>query len=58
MELVSRSAREYALGKWRRIERVGLSFSRVKLEYVPQSAEGNKLGVVAMGYDIKANTII
>ncbi|BCQ39919.1 hypothetical protein ERHA54_25220 [Erwinia rhapontici] len=40
------------------IERVGLSFSRVKLEYVPQSAEGNKLGVVAMGYDIKANAII
>lgn len=40
------------------IERVGLSFSRVKFEYLPQSAEGNKLGVVAMGYDIKANAII
>ncbi|MCS3606149.1 hypothetical protein M2386_001089 [Erwinia rhapontici] len=24
----------------------------------PQSAEGNKLGVVAMGYDIKASAII
>ncbi|EXU76672.1 type VI secretion system tube protein Hcp [Erwinia papayae] len=40
------------------VEKVGLAFSKVKMEYLPQSAEGGKMGVVAMGYDIKANSSI
>lgn len=40
------------------IEKVGLSFSRVQIEYLPQNAEGHKMGAVAMRYDIKANTTI
>ncbi|MGR2857765.1 type VI secretion system tube protein Hcp [Erwinia rhapontici] len=40
------------------IEKVGLCFSRVKFEYLPQSAEGKIMGMVAMGYDIKANATI
>ncbi|BCQ45059.1 hypothetical protein ERHA55_25860 [Erwinia rhapontici] len=40
------------------IEKVGISFSRVKLEYLPQNAEGKKMGVMAIGYDIKANATI
>jgi len=38
-------------------ERIGLSFSRVKMEYVLQNAEGGPAGTMAMGYDIKANKI-
>lgn len=33
-----------------------VSFSRVNMDYVLQSAEGNIAGTVSMGYDIKANT--
>lgn len=40
------------------IEKVGLCFSKVKVEYLIQSSKGNKMGVVAMGYDIKANAEI
>ncbi|MGV3346970.1 Hcp family type VI secretion system effector [Enterobacteriaceae bacterium LUAb1] len=40
------------------IEKVGLCFSRVKFEYLPQNAEGHKMGVVEMGYDIKGNATI
>ncbi|UDQ82688.1 type VI secretion system tube protein Hcp [Erwinia rhapontici] len=39
-------------------EKVGLSFSRVKMDYVLQNAEGGMAGTVSMGYDIKANAII
>lgn len=40
------------------IEKVSLQFARVKFEYIPQNAEGGSMGIVAVGYDIKANTII
>ncbi|MBT0394094.1 Hcp family type VI secretion system effector [Morganella morganii] len=40
------------------IEKVSLQFARVKFEYLPQNAEGGSMGVVAVGYDIKANTSI
>lgn len=39
-------------------ETVSLAFSRVNMDYVLQNAEGNKLGTVSMGYDIKANKAI
>lgn len=39
-------------------ETVSLAFSRVKMDYVLQNAEGNSAGTVAMGYDIKANANI
>lgn len=39
-------------------EKVGLSFSRVKMDYVVQNAEGGMAGTVSMGYDIKANATI
>jgi len=39
-------------------ETVTLSFSRVRQEYVIQNAQGDGLGTVSAGYDIKANQII
>lgn len=39
-------------------EKVGLSFTRMKMDYVLQNAEGNTAGTVSMGYDIKANAVI
>lgn len=39
-------------------ETVSLAFSRVKMDYVLQNAEGNSAGTAAMGYDIKTNANI
>ncbi|MTD26644.1 Hcp family type VI secretion system effector [Erwinia sorbitola] len=39
-------------------EKIGLSFSRVKMDYVLQNAEGNSAGTISMGYDIKSNVTI
>ncbi|EOS93369.1 hypothetical protein LU631_14170 [Erwinia tracheiphila] len=39
-------------------EAISMAFSRVKMEYVLQNAEGNTADTVAMGYDIKANSVI
>lgn len=39
-------------------EEVGLSFSRVNVDYTLQNAEGNPAGTISMGYDIKANALI
>ncbi|MDF3834145.1 type VI secretion system tube protein Hcp, partial [Cupriavidus basilensis] len=36
-------------------ERVALSFSKVKQEYVVQNAQGGSGGAITAGYDIKAN---
>jgi type VI secretion system secreted protein Hcp len=36
-------------------EEVSLSFASVKQEYVVQNEQGGSVGVVSMGYDIKAN---
>lgn len=36
-------------------EKIGLAFSRVRMEYILQNAGGGPAGTVAMGYDIKAN---
>lgn len=39
-------------------EEVTLSFSRVKVDYVLQNAEGKSAGAISTGFDIKANAII
>jgi len=39
-------------------ERVGLSFSRIRQEYVVQNSSGGSAGTIGMGYDIKANAVI
>lgn len=39
-------------------EEVALCFSRVKMDYVLQNAEGNSAGTVSTGFDIKSNAII
>ncbi len=39
-------------------ERVALSFSRFRQEYVVQNASGGSAGTVAVGYDVKANAVI
>jgi type VI secretion system secreted protein Hcp len=39
-------------------EKIALSFTRVKMDYIPQNEQGNSMGTVSMGYDIKANTEI
>lgn len=39
-------------------EAVSLAFSRVKMDYVLQNAEGSTAGTVSMGYDIKATAVI
>lgn len=39
-------------------EEVALSFSRVKVDYVLQNAEGKSAGTISTGFDIKANAII
>ncbi|MFZ4832435.1 Hcp family type VI secretion system effector [Rouxiella sp. Mn2063] len=39
-------------------ERISLSFSRVKMDYVVQNAQGHMASVVSTGYDIKANATI
>ena len=36
-------------------EKVGLSFSRVRQEYVVQDQRGGSSGTVAAGFDVKAN---
>jgi len=46
------------LGMHSPIERIALSFSRVRMDYIPQNAQGTAMGMVSMGYDIKANTTI
>lgn len=40
------------------LEKVAIAFSRVKMDYVLQNAEGKTAGTVSMGYHIKANTMI
>lgn len=39
-------------------ERVALSFSRFRQEYVVQNASGGSAGTVSVGYDVKANAVI
>lgn len=39
-------------------ENIALSFSRVKFDYITQGAQGNSMGTVSIGYDIKANVAI
>lgn len=36
-------------------EKIALSFTRLKFDYFAQNAQGNALGTVSIGYDIKAN---
>jgi type VI secretion system secreted protein Hcp len=36
-------------------EVVALSFTKVKIEYVPQNAQGSSMGTITAEYDIKAN---
>lgn len=37
-------------------EKIAVSFSRVKVDYIPQNEQGKRTGIISMGYDIKANT--
>jgi type VI secretion system secreted protein Hcp len=39
-------------------ERVALSFSRFRQEYVVQNASGGSAGTIGVGYDVKANAVI
>ncbi|MGV3345042.1 Hcp family type VI secretion system effector [Enterobacteriaceae bacterium LUAb1] len=39
-------------------EAVSLAFSRVRMDYVLQNAQGNPAGTLSTGYNIKANAII
>lgn len=39
-------------------EKIALSFTRVKMDYIQQNAQGKSMGTVSMGYDVKANAEI
>ncbi|WP_456310530.1 Hcp family type VI secretion system effector [Serratia proteamaculans] len=39
-------------------EKIALSFTRVRFDYITQSSQGNAMGTVSVGYDIKANVAI
>lgn len=45
-------------GMWASREKVQLSFSRIRQEYVIQNARGGSGGIVSAGFDIKANKAI